>query len=585
MRFICLGYVIAVLFVLNSCQNNNVTSSETDLPSELVAANGGKFYGDTLKVNSNEAFTSLFPAVISDIYSQHISSQIYEGLLKFNPADLSIEPCIAASYTMDSLNTEYTFKIRKNVFFHNDPCFKNGKGRAITSKDIQFVFEFLCTNHPLNTSPIVWRNYIQGANAFYHKKSNHVSGITIIDDYTISIKLNEPFSGFLNILALNQTAIFPEEALTYYGDKLNNEAAVGTGPFTLKSVGEHILLEKNRQYWKKDSFNNQLPFLSYVDIQFTADKSKELADFKAEKIDFIWGLPIEEIKNVIGSLEEAKEGKNKEFNLQSINNLQVEYYMFLLNDSIFSDIHLRKALNYAIDKDYIASYVLQGAVQPAKAGLIPEIHGYDKSTVSGYEFNVRKAQKELSLSKFNRTNKHAELKLYYNNSGPVNQLVARAIAKQLKENLGINLVLKESDRKTFFERIDEGNLPFWRYGWIADYPDPANFMSSFHSKNIKGSSNYSNKSQFSNATFDSYFNQAMAEPNFEDRMQLLAKAEQVLLDEAAIIPLFYYTAIRLVNPQLMDFPINELEFRDYSTVYFSKVKKKKARVYENLYTD
>ncbi|MDX1350695.1 MAG: hypothetical protein R3279_10630, partial [Putridiphycobacter sp.] len=162
MRFICLAYVIAVLFVLNSCQNNNVTSSETDLPSELVAANGGKFYGDTLKVNSNEAFTSLFPAVISDIYSQHISSQIYEGLLKFNPADLSIQPCIAESYTMDSLNTEYTFKIRKNVFFHNDPCFKNGKGRAITSKDIQFVFEFLCTNHPLNTSPIVWRNYIQG---------------------------------------------------------------------------------------------------------------------------------------------------------------------------------------------------------------------------------------------------------------------------------------------------------------------------------------------------------------------------------------------------------------------------------------
>lgn len=568
-------------FGLLSCNSSDQNKGIAALPSQLVEANGGKFYGDTLKVNSSESYTSIFPSAVADIYSQHISSQIYEGLLKFNPENLSIEPCIAESYYIDSINAEYTFTIRKNVFFHDNPCFNNGKGRVVNAEDIKFVFEFLCSKHPLNTSPISWRNYIKGADDYYLKNADKVSGIEVVDDYTIKIKLNEPFSGFLNILALNQTAIFPKEALDYYGEKLNTEVAVGTGPFIVQSIDESILLAKNTAYWKKDEFGNQLPLLSYISIQFTNDKSRELQEFKAGEIDFIWGLPVEEIQNVLGSLEEAKEGKNKEFNLQSINNLQVEYYAFSFKNKLFKDIHLRKALNYAIDKSFIATYVLEGSVLPADNGLIPAIHGYDFKT-KGYDYSPELAKKELMLSNYTALAAENEIELYFNNTGEINQRVANEIQKQIKNNLDINIVLKAADRKTFFENIDGGNLPFWRYGWIADYPDPANFMASFHSKNIKGASNNSNKAQFSNQTFDRYFDEAMAEVNTEKRLELLAAAEQVLLDEAAVIPLFYFTSIRLVNPKLMDFPINELEYRDYSRAYFSNTEKKSVRVYDNI---
>ena len=582
-RLFYLGIIVFICSVY-SCQNNQTSSIAVNLPNNLIEANGGKFYGDTLKVNSSEIFTSLFPAAVTDIYSQHISSQIYEGLLKFNPSDLSIEPCIAESYHIDSLNSEYTFKIRKNVYFHDNPCFKRSTGRTVTAEDIKFVFEFLCSKNALNTSPILWRNYILGANDFYDKKTDHVSGIIVKDDYTITIRLNEPFSGFLNILALTQTAIFPKEALDMYGADLHSKIAVGTGPFVLKSVNDKILLAKNSNYWQKVEHNNQLPYLSYVEIEFKNDKSKELSDFKAGKIDFIWGLPVDEIQNVIGSLEDAKKGKNKEFTLQSINNLQVEYYAFSFKDSLIKDIHLRKALNLAIDKSFIASYILEGSVLPATKGLIPEIPGYDKTLVNGYVYDPVLAKKEFALSSFVQTQSEEPLILYYNNSGQINEPIAEEIKKQLQKNLGINLTLKEYDRKSFFEMIDKGNLPFWRYGWLADYPDPANFMASFHSKNIKGSSNNSNKAQFSNSKFDQFFDEAMAEADIEKRMSLLAAAEQILLDEAAIIPLFYFTSIRLVNPQLMDFPINELEYRDYSRAYFSATKKKKVRVYDNIDT-
>jgi ABC-type oligopeptide transport system substrate-binding subunit len=191
---------------------------------------------------------------------------------------------------------------------------------------------------------------------------------------------------------------------------------------------------------------------------------------------------------------------------------------------------------------------------------------------------LAKAKREFALSGF----KQKEIVLYYNNSGQINKPVAIEIKRQLSENLGIKLRLEESDRKTFYEKLSEGNFSFWRYGWIADYPDPANFMASFHSKNIEGTSNNSNTAQFSNPEFDQYFDLAMAEVNVEKRMDLLAQAEQVLLNEAAIIPLFHFNSIRLVNPQLMDFPINELELRDYSKAYFSSQKRKNVRIYENI---
>lgn len=574
--------VLSCLFAIQSCQSESANNDLRNLPSTIIEAKGGKFYGDTLKVNSSEAITSLFPAAVADIYSQHISSQIYEGLLKFNAQDLSIEPCIAESYDIDSINSVYTFNLRKNVFFHNNKCFNRGKGRQVTAEDVKFVFEFLCSEHKLNTSPILWKNYILGANKYYNKTADHVEGIEIVDQYTLKIKLKEPFSGFLNMLALTQTSIFPEEALAYYGEKLKTEAAVGTGPFSLKTSGNSILLAKNNRYYKKDEFGNQLPLLSYISINFNGNKAKELADFKSGKIDFIWGLPVEEIQNVIGSLDDAKKGKNKEFTLQSINNLQVEYYAFSLLDSLLQNIHLRKALNYAIDKVYIASYVLEGSVLPAENGLIPEVNDYDNSKIIGYNFDPKKARKELRLSGYKPKKDDKKLKFYYNNSGQINQLIALEIQRQLKANLGIDLVLEEFDRKTFFEKLNAGQLPFWRFGWIADYPDPANFIASFHSKNIKGSTNNSNKSQFSSPKFDQYFDKAMAEINIKERMHLLAKAEQILLDQAALLPLFHFTSIRLVNPQLEGFPINELEYRDYSKVYFSIKKRQNIRVYENL---
>ena len=579
-------YVYLIFFIISlgliSCNDNQVQYDSSSLPEELIPAKGDKYYGKTLRVNSIEKYASLFPSTVNDIYSQHISSQIYEGLFKYNAKNLSIEPCIAKSYTVDTINRAYTFNLRDDVFFHDNDCFKNGKGRKVTAKDIKFVFEFLCSKHDLNTSPISWRNYIKGANDYYQKKVDYVEGVKIIDEQTIMIELNQSFAGFLNILALNQTSIFPKEALEYYGKKLLDQVAVGTGPFILTQTEGIVKLSKNSNYWKYDEFGNKLPFISHINIEFNDNKKQELADFIAGKLDFISGLPVEEFQNVMGSLADAKEGKNRAFTVQSVNTLQVDYYGFLLNDSIFGDVNLRKALNYAIDREYIATYILEGSALPANEGIVPDINGYPSELVIGYSYEPDLAKKYLKKVRF-PSNKKPALALYYNNSGQVNQLVANEIKKQIFKTLGITINLIEIDRIDLVNKIESSELPFWRYGWIADYPDPANFISQFHSKNIDNSSDNSNNfSKYTNPKFDSFFDDAMAESDYETRLKLLAQAENILISEAAVIPLFYATSIRLINPEVVNFHINELEFRDYSIAYFTAQKKKTARVYENI---
>lgn len=570
--------------VLLSCTNGSNEGNENNNPEELVKAEGGKNYGGILKVNSLDRFSSLFPAAISDIYSQHITSQIYEGLLKFNPSTLELEPALAESYEVDSKNKTYTFNIRKGVYFHDDECFEGGKGREVTAEDFKYVFEYLCSNHELNHSQYLTVDYIKGGRAYANGKSNSVTGLKAIDKYTFQIELVEPFSSYTNILALTQTALFSKEAFEKYGENINNKA-IGTGPYILdQNQQDKVVLVKNENYWKSDEFGNKLPFISQIDISFETNKTAELAKFNEGELDFVWGVPVDEIPNIMGTLDEAMEGKNREFVLQSINSLQSQYYGFLLTDEVFSNKKVRQAFNYAINRDTIVEFVLQGEGEPAHNGIIPPMKGYPQNSVKGYEYNPKMAQKLFAEAGYPNGKGFPDIQLAYNKVGEVNELIAQTVQKQLKQVLNIDISFIELTTPEINEKRENGEIAFWRYGWIADFPDPSNFIEQFHSKHIiEGKKSSINHNRYTNPEFDKYIDMAMSETDETKRMNYYAKAEQILMNDAIVIPILYADEIRLVNPLLKNFPINEIEYRDYSVCYFTTPKnKKKVRVYDNI---
>ena len=568
-----------------SCGNSSVDEGiDADL-NELVKVEGGKFQGGILKLNSIEDYTSLFPASINDVYSTHIASLGYEGLLRLNQKTLEVEPCLAESFDINNNKKTYTFHLKKGVKFNDDDCFDGGKGREIKASDFKYCFEFLCSGHSENKWPALFRDRLVGANEYEQGTANEVTGIRVVDDYTLELELENPYAGLPNLLAILATAVYPKEAIDTYGyDGMHNHI-VGSGPFIATAIknGENVTFEKNKNYWRKDEFGNQLPFLNQVNISFIKDKNTELKAFQDEELDVLWGIPVEEIQNIMGSLEEARDGLNKEFEVQSINSLNVQYYGFLYTSEVFNDKRVRKAFNYAVDRDSLINFILQGEGSAAHNGFIPEMKGYPSESVKGYDYNPKLAQKLMKEAGFPNGNGFPEITLNLNASGGINEKVADALTFMLNKNLGVNINLNVIPMSELHPKVERGELDFWRFGWIADYPDPSNFLYLFHSKNIIADKEASiNYFRYSNPKFDEVYEAALMEIDVEKRMKLYAEADQILMDDAVIMPLYFNVDIRLIDPDIQDFDINEMEYRDLSVVYYKKNNRSNIRVYDNL---
>jgi oligopeptide transport system substrate-binding protein len=584
-HFMTFGLSLVFALLTVGCSEGPNGHEDLEQLNKLVEVEGGKFTGGILKINSIEDYTSLFPAAINDIYSNHIASQAYEGLLRLNQKTLEVEPAIATSFDIDNSKKIYTFYLRQGVKFHDDPCFPDGKGREVTAYDFKYCFEFLCSNHKANKWSSLFRDKIVGADDYGMGKADKVVGIRVIDEYTLELELINPYAGLPNSLAILATSVYPIEAIDTYGyDGMANKM-IGSGPFIPESIENGVLatFKKNPEYWRQDEFGTKLPFINQVKFSFIKDKHEELTAFQKGDLDLIWGLPVEEIPNIMGTLEEAKDGKNREFIVQSINSLNVQYYGFLNTSEVFSDIRVRKAFNYAIDRDSLIDFILQGEGSAAHNGFVPEMKDYPSQSVKGYFFNPEKAQKLMSDAGYPNGEGFPEITLNLNASGGINEKIAETLTHMLLKNLGVKINLNVIPMSQLHPLVERGQVDFWRFGWIADSPDPSNFLYLFYGKNIiEGKQSSINYFRYSNPEFDKIYEAALREIDPEQRMQLYAKADQLLMDDAVLMPLYFNIDIRLVNPEVNDFDINAMEYRDLAVVYLKKVSKEKVRVYDNL---
>jgi peptide/nickel transport system substrate-binding protein len=230
-------------------------------------------------MNETEDFKSLYPLNVTMALENRIAKQVYEGLLKFDQSDLSIVPSLAEKWEVNEDATSYTFHIRKGVIFHDNNCFEGGKGREVKAADFKYCFDRLCVSDPSNQMYWLFKDRVKGANEYHESATNKtpleggVSGITVIDDYTLKIDLNYSFAGFLNIVAHNACYVYPKEAVDEYGMEMRINC-VGTGPFRVKKIkeSETVILDRNPGYWDTDDFGNKLPYLDGLKFSFNKEK-------------------------------------------------------------------------------------------------------------------------------------------------------------------------------------------------------------------------------------------------------------------------------------------------------------------------
>jgi len=563
--------IILIGFILlSSCQH------ELDVAS--LKAKGGRKYGGEFRFMSPEKINSLACISSVDEYSSRVISQIYDPLFDLDLKTLELKPSIAESFFVNDDATVYTFKIKTGILFHKNDCF-NGKTHELTAEDVKFSLEMACSNLKINKIGHLLVNRIKGAKSFFEKSSKElpeegVSGIKVINSNEIQITLTKSFAQFEKLLSHSGLGIFPKEAWMKYGLEMGDHP-VGTGPFEFESKNDaQIVLKRNNQYWKKDDFDNQLPFLAKIIVNYSTDKKNEFLSFRKEENDLVLKIPVEEVKNTLGTLIEAQDGKNIKHRIESRSSLNTHYIAFNNESGVFKNVAVRKAFNLVLDREDLINNVMGGDGRASLNGFVPEMLNYPINNVKGHSYDVSRAKQLLASAGYANGRNFPEIELYVvANEGAKPHVICEAIVKSLNKNLALNLSVKICSLEERDRAIYNKEAKMWMDGWLADYTDPETFLNLLYSKNKVSRKSYANHVYFNNSEFDHLFEQAVSELDKQKRCSLFVQCDQITVDYAPVMPLYTSEHTIMLNARVRGFQLNEMEVLNLTEVFIKEVKK------------
>lgn len=471
---------------------------------------------------------SIDPRKSTSVAASSIEAQLFEGLTVLD-ADNRPLPAAAERWEASADGLTYRFYLR--------PAAKWSNGDPVTAHDFEYAWKS-CLD-PDFASPYAYQLfYLKNGEAYYNKQlTADQVGVKALDDHTLEVQLERPAPYFLSLTAFH--TYYPVHRQTAAANAkwaTAAKAVVGNGPFALALWQHNSRMEliKNPHYW--DAAAVKLPKLEFL---FLDSAGTVLAMFERKQIDIGDHLPASEVPRLLAA------GKVK-----ILPQLGVGYYSFNVKKAPFDQLKIRKAFQLALDRRLLVTQVLQGGQQPALAlvppGLADVRPGEDFRKAGGDllpDNAVAAAKQLLAAAGFPDGRGLPPVTLLYNTS-ETHKMMAEAIQEMWKKNLGVTVQLSNQEWKVFVDSLDRHEFQVARDTWVGDYADPLTFLELFET------ANGNNVPGYSNAGYDALIKQAKTSPDQAVRMRALHAAEQQLLDDAVIIPLYYYTSPSLINDRV-----------------------------------
>lgn len=473
----------------------------------------------------------LDPALVTQQEEKLIGSALYEGLVYFDEKSGDIKPLLAKSWKYSKDGKTLTIKLKKGVKFHN--------GQPVTAQKIKEAWERSFSSAK-DWSAINLFLSIKGVTERLNGSQGPI-GIEAIDDSTLKISFAKPNSAFPYMLT---NPIF-----WVYDVKQETEAPYsGTGPFTLinNEDNKKILLTRNTNY------HRGTPNLSAIEFSIFEDGKTAWDSYIKGELDYLDTVPLAEIKNI--------KADQKLYSLFIETPLLEIYALGLnMNKEPFNDNYmLRRAINYAMDRNQIVESVFSDGYRTNKAIIPPEVKGYN-SEMTGYIFDPAKAAKLLEEAGYPAGKGLQTITLSYN-SDEGHQMVAENIMQQLSP-LGINIQLQPMNWDYYKKQMEQGALTCFRIGWAADYPDADSLLYGLFHSSMAGHGNYTG---YHNPQVDKILDEARAATKSNrERLKLLKKAEEIVIDDAPMVWLFQKKTAAITGNQTRELKIDRMGMVDW----------------------
>lgn len=478
----------------------------------------------------------------------NILSDIYEGLTTFDQNGKVILGQ-AASYSISEDKKTYTFKLRQDLRWSN--------GDKLTAYDFESAMRRAVDPQTASQNYILLKPIKNSSAILEGKLDSTQLGVKALDELTLEIQLERPIPYLLDLLSHNTFAPIYRPNLKAYGDKFTEPGVhVTNGPFKLYEwvVNSHLSLVKNKFYYNADKV-----ILNKINFYPINQASAEFNRYRAGELDFTAKIPFEKI-NLINS--------NYARELMASPVLGLYYYSFNTDKQPFANNkYLRKALSLAIDKEIITDKILNNG-SLATDRIVPDIvanyvNSNSENKVQDKSNNIELARYYYNRAGYSSRNPLSIKLLFHTNES--NKTIATAVASMWHKNLGVKSELINQEWKVFLKsRLERTDTQIIRDGWIASYNDPAALLELFESDNPQNSSGYKNKK------YDDLLEKASQETNLNKRAELLLAAENILIDDSPIIPIYRPVSYHLVKPNIGGIQVNMFDLVKDQYIYIMK---------------
>ncbi|HLQ83803.1 MAG TPA: peptide ABC transporter substrate-binding protein [Pseudogracilibacillus sp.] len=543
-RWSILTLFFALSILLAACGGDDSKGNDKESGSN---GEEGLAAEQVLDVNIKSEPPSLHPGMSTDTTSSAVLYQVFEGLTRVDQ-DEEIVPGMAESWDVSEDELTYTFKLREDATWTN--------GDPVTASDFEYAWKWVLDPENPDADYAYQLYPIKGAeDAKENGGSLDDVGITVEDDQTLVVELEQPTEYFLELTAFYTYYPINEE-VTSANEDWSLDAGddfVTNGPFKLVDWAhkDSITIEKNEDYWDADTVK-----LETINMNMIEEESTELQLFQNGDLDWV-GDPTGSVP--LAAIKSMKE--NDELEITDRGGLY--YYTFNHEEEPFNNENIRKAFALSLDRQSIVDNVTQGEQKPAMALVPPSMfeeneEGYFKDNdVEKAKEYLEKGLEEMGLDTL------PTVYLSYN-TDEGHAAIAQAAQEMWKNNLEVDVELSNEEWAVYLDSLGEGDYQIGRIGWIADFNDAINFLEIFEST---GGNNYTN---WENDEYKELIKKSRTELDSDKRRDILREAEALFMDQMVINPVYFYTNLYAHQDNVKDITVSPIGTIQYKWGYIAE---------------